>query len=185
MQFVYNPRKAAQAAAYLVKLSGGGISVLALIKLLYLADRKCLVSRGRPITGDKMVSMPHGPVLSRIYDEIKLGAQEGQDQPWYEYLTERLGNEIALKAGVAPTQELSEFERNILDQIHAEYAHLGPSGLRRLTHALPEYEDPQGSSRPIDPVIILREAGWTDEEIAETMMDAREEVFLQRVCAPV
>jgi uncharacterized phage-associated protein len=185
MQFVYDPRKAAQAAAYLVRLSGGTISVLALIKLLYLADRKCLVSRGRPITGDKMVSMPHGPVLSRIYDEIKLGQQEGQLQPWYEYLKERQGNEITLRNGHAPVSELSEFERQVLTSTHNEYAHLGPYGLRRLTHALPEYEDPQGSSLPIDPIAILREEGWTTEEIQEALMDAREEVFLQRVCASV
>jgi hypothetical protein len=131
-----------------------------------------------------MVSMPHGPVLSRIYDEIKLGQLEAQEQPWYEYLTERQGNEIALRMD-APADELSEFERQVLQHTHGEYAHLGPFGLRRLTHALPEYEDPQGSSRPIDPITILKEEGWVEEEIQEALMDAREEVFLQRVCASV
>jgi len=132
-----------------------------------------------------MVSMPHGPVLSRIYDAIKLGQQEGQVQPWYEYMMERQGNEIALRNEHAPETELSDFEREILAKTYADYAHLGPPGLRRLTHALPEYEDPEGSSLPIDPVMILREEGWTPEEIQEAMMDAREEVFLQRVCASV
>jgi uncharacterized phage-associated protein len=184
MQFVYNPRKAAQAATFLVNLSGGSISVLALMKLLYLADRKCLVSRGRPITGDRMVNMPHGPVLSRIYDEIKLGKQEGEPQPWYECLAERQGNEVGLKNGAAPcVDELSDFERQALTNTHGDYAHLGPAGLRKLTHALPEYEDPQGSSLPIDPVFILREEGWTAQEIQEALMDARQEVFLHRVCA--
>jgi len=181
MEFVFNPRKAAQAAAYLVRLNRGTISVLSLIKLLYLADRKCLIGRGRPITGDKMVCMPHGPVLSRIYDEIKMGQVEDQAQPWYEYLTERQGNEIALRDADPPTKELSEFEREVLTETYRQYAHLGPWGLRRITHALPEYEDPQGSSLPIDPLTILRHEGWTEAEIQEALMDAREEVFLNLV----
>ncbi|SRR5713226_7394951 len=183
MQFVYNSRKAAQAAAFLVKLNCGSISVLSLLKLLYLADRKCLVSRGRPITGDKMVSMPHGPVLSRIYDEIKLGQSGGQTQPWYEYLSERQGNEVALRDANPPVNELSAFERDVLAATYAEYAHLGPWALRNSTHALPEYEDPQGSSLPIDPASILREEGWEQTDIQEAMMDAREEVFLHRISA--
>ena len=183
MEFVYNPRKAAQAAAFLVQLNKRPISTLSLIKLLYLADRKALATRGRPITGDRMVSMPHGPVLSMIYDEIKLGNIEGLNQPWYEYLAERQGNEIALIKTNFPVGELSQFERDILADTFAQYAHLGPAGLRQLTHALPEYEDPQGSSLPIEPLTILKEQGWSETEIQEALMDSRQEVFLQRITA--
>lgn len=181
MDFVYYPRKSAQAAAFLVQLNHRPLSVLSLIKLLYLADRQCLISRGRPITGDKLVSMPHGPVLSRIYDQIKMDQEEGQDQPWYEYLTERQGNEIGLRDQNPVFNELSDFERGILAKTFNDYAHLGAWGLRNITHALPEYQDPEGSSLPIDPVTILSNAGWTEEDIQEALMDAREEVFLQRV----
>lgn len=181
LQFSYNPRKAAQAAAYLVGLSGGQLSVLALMKLLYLADRKCLVSRGRPITGDRMVSMPHGPVLSRIYDEIKWGRNDAQPQPWFEYLTERQGNVVALSQSNAPTSDLSEFERQVLGEVHAQYAHFSPWELRRITHELPEYEDPQGSSAQIDPTRILRAEGWDDDDIQDAVISAREESFLEKV----
>lgn len=184
MQFSYNPRKAAQAAAYLVQLNKGNMSVLALIKLLYLADRKCLVTRGRPITGDAMVSMPHGPVLSRIYDEIKMGQIDGADQPWYDYLTERQGNEVALRGQNPDLDELSAFERDLLTETFGQYAHLGAWGLREITHSLPEYVDPNGSSLPIDPVVILKEEGWTEDEIQEALMEAREERFLHSVACP-
>jgi uncharacterized phage-associated protein len=181
LQFVYKPRKAAQAAAHLVRLGGGKLSVLALMKLLYLADRKCLAMRGSPITGDRMVSMPHGPVLSRIYDEIQWGPNEKQLQPWYEYLTERQGNDVSLRGPNPPATELSEFERTVLEGVFREYAHLGAWGLRKVTHELPEYVDPQGSSLPIDPAIILREEGWSEEDIQDAAMTAREEVFLHKV----
>lgn len=179
-RFFFNENKAAQAAAYLVRLNGGQMNVMSLIKILYLADRRALVLRGRPITGDEMVSMPHGPVLSRIYDEIKWGAgEEGQGRrPWYDYLTERQSDVVALQEEEPPTDELSNFERQILQEAHGKYGHFGPWDLRRLTHGLPEYDDPRGSSFPIDPIVILRAEGWSDSDIQEALMDAREEMFL-------
>jgi uncharacterized phage-associated protein len=183
MHFLYNPRKAAQAAAYLVSLNGGQMDTLSLIKILYLSDRKSLSQRGRPITGDAMVSMPHGPVLSRIYDEIKSEPEEDQGRPWYRYLTERQAHTIALREPNPPTDELSQFERDILKSTFAQYAHFKPLDLRSITHRLPEYVDPQGSSRPIDPATILKAEGWSDEDIQEALMSARAEVFLNDVCA--
>jgi uncharacterized phage-associated protein len=181
MEFTYNPRKAAQAAAYLVNLMGGKMNLLSLIKILYLADRKSLVERGRPITGDAMVSMPHGPVLSRIYDSVKCGPEEGQPLPWNEYLAERENNIISLRQGNPPTDELSEYERGVLQATLEQYRGFEPWELRKITHDLPEYEDPNGSSRPIDPAKILREEGWSNEEIREAAMSAREERFLSRI----
>jgi uncharacterized phage-associated protein len=183
MHFLFNPRKAAQAAAYLVKLSDGRMSMFALIKILYLADRKSLAQRGRSITGDEMVSMPHGPVLSRIYDNIKCGPDDKQAQPWNEYLTEREDNTISLRDENPPTDELSEYERGVLKETLAQYGHFGFQELRAITHGLPEYQDPKGSSRPIDPTIILREEGWSDEEIQDALMSAREEAFLRKISA--
>ena len=39
------------------------MAYIKLIKLMYLADRRCLIETGFPITGDRMVSMPKGPEL--------------------------------------------------------------------------------------------------------------------------
>ena len=182
LSFVFNERKAAQAAAYLAQLNGGQMNVLLLIKILYLADRKSLILRGRPITGDSMVSMPHGPVLSRIYDEIKWGEQvASRAQPWHEYLTERQTHEVSLRLAPPPADELSDFERAILEDMYRSYAHLSPWDLRRITHQLPEYQDPQGSSLPINPETILREARWSDEDIQEAAMNATEETFLHHI----
>jgi len=181
MQFAYNPRKAAQAAAYLVTLKGGQMDMFALIKILYLADRKSLSQRGRPITGDAMVSMRHGPILSRIYDTIKT-PEEGRERAWSEYLTEREGNKISLRASDPPTDELSQYERDVLKETLSQYGHFGFYDLKTITHELPEYTDPQGSVLPIDPVKILREEGWSDEEIHYAVMSAQRELFFSR-CA--
>ena len=76
MRFLFDERKAAQAAVYLIKKRSDQINYMKLNKLLYLADRKALFEAGQPITGDRMVSMPKGPVLSDILDLIPLKLDE-------------------------------------------------------------------------------------------------------------
>src|SRR5438094_5768402 len=86
IKFTFNERKAAQAASRLIQQSGGEMNYLALMKLLYLVDREALIRFGRPVTGDRVVSMKHGPVLSRIYDLI---AQKKQGLPpgeWHQFI---------------------------------------------------------------------------------------------------
>lgn len=182
MKFAYNPRKAAQAAAYMVRINGGRMDGYGLIKLLYLADRKSLGDRGRPITTDSMVSMPLGPVLSRIYDELKAPA-EIQNEFWRDYLTERESNRVSLRRDDVTLDALSEYERKTIEGVRDEYGGLAFTDLKDLTHSLPEYTDPCGSSVPIDPTIILKEAGWNDEEIQDARMSANEELFLRTICA--
>jgi uncharacterized phage-associated protein len=53
------------------------MSYLRMLKLLYIADRESLRATGRPITGDQMVAMEHGPVLSGVFDLIK-----GEHKAW-------------------------------------------------------------------------------------------------------
>ena len=60
---MYNERRTAEAAAYLLHRAGGTLPALKLMNLLYLAERLSLKRYGEPLTGDRLVSMPHGPVL--------------------------------------------------------------------------------------------------------------------------
>ena len=50
---MFDEVKATQAAAKLLKQSGGSLSHMALIKLLYRADREAIRRWGLPITTDK------------------------------------------------------------------------------------------------------------------------------------
>src|SRR5881628_2035238 len=71
VNFTFNLKKSAQAAAYLLKLNKGDMDKYLWIKLLYLADREALERWEEPITGDSPASMQYGPVLSTIYDLTK------------------------------------------------------------------------------------------------------------------
>lgn len=171
MRFVYNPVKAAQAAAKIIKLHGGPIDTLVLMKLLYLADREALLDSGYTITGDAMVSMPHGPVLTNILDCITCN-----ERPWRDYIQERQNHLLSLEVPDPSDDELSEYEIEILERVHQLYGHLGPWQIRKLTHELPEYEDPNGSSCRIEPSDILKFAGRSQKDI-ETLTGEAESLY--------
>lgn len=172
MRLRYKDKKAAQAAAYLVYLHKAPINVISLLKMLYLADRKALVESGYPITGDTMVCMDHGPVLSRTYDLIKWNYHKSV---WYDYLTARSNNKISLAVEAPPDQdELSDYEITVLNEIHKTYGQLDPFKLSEITHRLPEYVNPDGSSISIEPADILRAEGKSDQEVERLTHEAEQ-----------
>ena len=58
MKLVFNERKAAQAAAYLLRKHGTPMHAHHLMFMLYMADRQSLIENGYTITGDQMVMVP-------------------------------------------------------------------------------------------------------------------------------
>lgn len=62
---MFNERKAAQMAAFFLRETPDStMPHWKLMGLLYISDREALRAFGWPISGDRLVSMPHGPVLS-------------------------------------------------------------------------------------------------------------------------
>ena len=170
IEFVFSEKRAAQAAARLLRRHGGPMEYSKLIKLLYLADCRVFIETGLPITGDRMVSMKHGPVLSRIYDLVK--GETAGDGSWGAYVHPRQGYTVSW-TGREDAEELSEGEREVLDEVYAEFGSMGFGQLRHVTHQLDEWHDPDQSSKPIDPREILASAGLTALEIDVIADDAR------------
>lgn len=170
IEFVFNEKRAAQAAAWLLRRHGGSMEYFKLIKLLYLADRRVFIETGLPITGDRMVSMEHGPVLSGVYDLIR--DERAGDGSWCAYVSSPQGN-IVRWTGREDDEEMSDGEREALDEVHAEFGSMGFGQLRHATHQLDEWHDPGKSSNPINPREILASAGLTALEIDVIADDAR------------
>jgi len=176
VRFHLNERKAAQAAAYLLKRHDGVYPYMSLIKLLYLADRRALIETGWPITGDRLVSMPYGPVLSVVLDLIHYGPRGCS--PWFEYVSEPEGYDVRVKSSCPEFDALSQYDRQLLDATDTQYGQLSKWALVDLCHSLPEWKDPEGSSITIDPADILRVADIPEEEILEMARAAREHAHL-------
>ncbi|MGC1184959.1 MAG: Panacea domain-containing protein [Candidatus Dormiibacterota bacterium] len=166
MKFEFKERKAAEAAARLLQLSGGRMSYMKLDKLLYLADRRSLVETGFVITGDQMCSMEHGPVLSYVLNLLKGDAPPGPD--WRKLISPNSGFDVMLVQD--PPDEavaLSDYETEVLAAVWTEFGHMDQFQLRDYLHAtMPEWENPGKSSKPIDAEAILRLEGWSDSDIA-------------------
>lgn len=148
---VLNERKVTQMAAYFLHKRGGRMSHLKLMKLLYLADRESLRLYGFSISGDCLVSMPHGPVLSMTLNLMD-GDIESRLDGWESLIATKENHELALKTELqADTlDELSKADTDVLEIIWQQFGKLSRWQIRDYTHHhCPEWEDPHGSSNPI------------------------------------
>mgnify|MGYP005835943597 CR=1 FL=1 len=161
----FNERRATEAAAKLLKLRGGRMSYLKLIKLLHLLDREALLRWGRPVTTDRYVSMDNGPVVSRIYDLIREEPAPGTDPNWRHYISPPSNYEVTLTAEPV-TDELSPVEGSLIEEIFEKYGKMSRWDLVDLSHGLAEWQEPQGSAIPVECRDILRAGKKSQSEIA-------------------
>ncbi len=169
--------KAAQAAALFLLKAGAPVPHLKLMKLLYIADRESYRRYGAPITGDEMVSMPHGPVLSRTLDLMK-GAAPSAPDGWARYVCRVNQHAVTLADGVTEVTffgELSQADRWVIDDVSERYGQMSQWELRDLTHEFPEWEDPHGSSRPIERYTLFRALGMTHEQAEALVEDCEDQ----------
>jgi len=183
---LFDERRTAQAAAFFLHKAGGRLPLLKLMKLLYLAERESLRVYGEPISGDKLVSMPHGPVLSRTLD--MMNGYGGQAQGgWNEWIEDRSGYELALRDPSmirTPQQDLlalSDGDLDVLEAIWVEFGHMGAFALVEYTHssACPEWEDPQDSSYPIELDRVLQAIGYQEPSIRAVSEHLNEQAHLR------
>lgn len=184
MEFVLNERKAAQAAAVLLKAHGRPLSKTILIKLLYLAERRALAETGRPIIGDRAFSLNNSPVLSETLNAINEASRSPSFQKiWSEYVFRINNSHLRLAKSDPETDELSRFELRVLAETYAHFGSLGYNAIIAHTHSLPEWRDPKDSRLPIDPVDILRFEEWPDDAIEAVIKDTEEMASLERLLA--
>lgn len=178
---MYSERKAAQVAVWLLRQAGGRLPHLKLIKLMYLADRQSMADTGFPITFDRVVAMPHGPVLSMTLNYIN-GDVESGDDGWEAWISDREDHEVALRARAANADaldELSAADLEALERVWNQFGHMTKWQLRDYTHQhCPEWLDPQGSMLPITTEQIFRALGYsvTDARRAAQRVDEQDRV---------
>jgi uncharacterized phage-associated protein len=165
----YDERKAAQAAAFLLHRAGGRLPLIKLMKLMYLAERLSFDRYGEPLTGDRLVSMDNGPVLSTTYDHMG-GGRQSVEHGWESWVSDRANHFLALKDPSmirTPEQdllELSDSDVEVLDAVWGEFGHWDRWDLVRHTHTLPEWSHPNGSSIGIDYEELFTLIGYSADE---------------------
>ena len=164
VEFSFDERKAAQAAARLLR-HDGPMPGLQLARLLYLADRQAMCEHGYPITGDRFVCIATGPALERVF-ELTHRSSRQHGPVWPEYV--RISDHERLSAAIGgDCGELSDYDCAVLDRICEQFGAMDAAELGKRMRALPEWSDPKGAAAPIEPRQILRQAGFDDAELAD------------------
>lgn len=167
MNFTFNPRKSAQAGAYLLKLNGGDMDKYKWIKMLYWSDRESLAKWNEPITGDRPVSMPHGQVLETVYDLTKSGTLPSIKQIWGKYISDAdEENRVSLNNDPG-VDELSRAEIAILESTYAKFKDFTFGRLKKFFAELAEHENVEGTSKVLPIERILKALGKTEDQIQE------------------
>ncbi|GHU38217.1 hypothetical protein AGMMS50256_37200 [Betaproteobacteria bacterium] len=165
---LFDERRTAEAAAYMLFRAGGKLPHIKLMKLLYLAERLSLQRYGEPLTGDKAVAMPLGPVLSMTLELIN-GTRPSCPGGWEDWISDRANHmvELADPSMIRTTDDLvhlSDADLEVLQETWGRFGHMEKFALVNYTHEhLPEWQDPEGSSIPIPYIRIFTGIGMDDE----------------------
>lgn len=183
---MFNERKAAQMAAFFLgQIPERRMPHLKLMKLLYLSDREAVRAFGWPISGDRLVSMPHGPVLSQTLNLMD-GDVESQPGGWEEWISDKENHELSLRQplDVATLDELAPAEIDVLKVVWDKFGAMGKWEIRDWTHKhCAEWNDPKGSSFPIYYDALARAVGFDDASAKELAAQIQAEQEIDRLFA--
>ncbi len=178
---MFNERKVAQMAAFFLgQLPERRMAHLKLMKLLYLSDREAVRAFGRPISGDRLVSMPHGPVLSQTLNLMD-GDVESQPDGWEKWISDKENHELFLRQPLDASvlDELAPAEIGVLQAVWNKFGAMGKWEIRDWTHQhCAEWKDPKGSSLPIQYEALARAVGFDDSAAKElaSQIQAEQEI---------
>lgn len=185
MSWHFNPGKATQAAAYLLKLGNADrMNYLKVLKLLYLADRLSIREKGYPVTGDDVYAMDYGPVLTRVYDFIRARPRLGADV-WAESF--RTDNYDLVLLSDPKIGDLSRHDIRILNKVFEEHHDVNGFDVSELTHDFPEwqqhYRRDTSTLIPLDAILQSLDFSPADREkiLQEAESDKRYFAFFEQL----
>ena len=179
---MFNELKTTQVAAILLRLDGGSMNYMKLLKIMYYIERASLLKWGRPVSYDTISSLPHGIVPSTVYGFIKRSKSFFNKKTSWDKHIARL-NEYDVKLKNDPgIDELSEIEISLIKKVYEEKKIYNQWELSDQHHELPEYVDPGESSVPLDYEYILQKSGIDDEAIKFVSQQLKSIEYLNNMC---
>jgi uncharacterized phage-associated protein len=183
---MFNERKTAQMATFFLAQSPDqSMAHLKLMKLLYLAEREAVRRFGMPMSGDRFVSMPHGPVLSMTLNLMGGDVESGPDG-WEAWISDKENHEVSLRKQFLPEEldELSKAELAVLESVWKQFGKMGKWEIRDWTHEhCAEWQDPKGSSWPISFVSLACAVGFDKKTAQELAANFEQEQDLDKLFA--
>lgn len=185
LSYLFDERVAANVAAAFLRLAGGELNILKLMKLMYLVERKSYEQYAEPIIGDRLVAMPKGPVLSLTYDCVCNGGT-GINGGWDEWINDRADHIVSLNKAVPDIKNLpmlSTAQIELINQTWQQFGHLGSFELVDYTHNpdnCPEWKDPSGSSFDIPLTKLFNHLKFSEQKIKSALADLYEQAKIRQ-----
>ncbi|QBR04225.1 Panacea domain-containing protein [Paraburkholderia pallida] len=136
---LYDERKAADAAMYLLVRARAPMNAAKLNRLLYLAERASFAKYGEPLTGDQLLVFEKSPVLYGTYQRL------AGDVPGWEDRIENLANhELNVRRPILSEEPEAYFEHStqlsdadiaVLDAIWDEFGGMNHWTLADYIHS--------------------------------------------------
>jgi len=181
---LFNERTVAQMAAFFLDKNRGPMSVLKLMKLLYLAERESLSRDGSPICGDRLVAMQHGPLLSMTY-ALASGFEKGEE--WSAWVADKENHDVSLEQsiGTESLDEMSASSMDILETIWSKFGKFNQWEIRDYTHNnCPEWinawKASGGEICQISHKDLFLALDWPPEDAQNVSDDIAEQAALER-----
>ena len=153
-----------------------------LLKLLYLAERRSLVEATKSISGDKLIEMKKGPLLSETYDLIKSSANGIRTGYWCERIKTEGYEVVAESFSTEDLEDLSDADERRLNEVYNELGHMDEEELIDWCHRnLPELTHLRASSRAIPTMDVFFGASLPDEVALKKERDLFELIQFERV----
>jgi hypothetical protein len=159
----FDEQRTTEAASILLKLNGGTMNYMKLIKLLYFIDKESFRQWERPITYDNYCSMKNGQVLSHVLDLFN-GKIPGQY--WNDFIYRSSQYEFSLSKEIK-IMRLTKGEIKLIEDVYGRLGKMDQYQLGDLTKEGSEYQKTSHSSIPTPIDAILADLDFSDEDILE------------------
>ena len=143
MPFRFNESRAVQIIAQLLQHAGGSDDYLRVVKLFYIADRRCIQKAAYPIAGGPIVALKHGPVSNCVLRMV----QNASDS------FELRGYKLCLITDPGDG-ELCPFNIDLIKDICTEYEEKGCWEVAKETQGFDEWKRNWRGMEEAVPVVI-------------------------------
>jgi len=169
---LYDERKAADAAMYMLVRARAPMNVAKLNRLLYLAERESFAHHAEPLTGDQLAVLETSPVLFSTHQRLV-----GDVPGWEDRIAYLANHEVDVRRPILSENPEHYFERStrlsdadigILDGIWAKFGGLNPYALADYMHMnCREWTDNNGNPSEVSHERLLETLGYTLAAIGE------------------
>ncbi|WP_157687192.1 Panacea domain-containing protein [Burkholderia lata] len=173
-EHLYDERKAADAAMYLLVRARAPVNGAKLNRLLYLAERESFARYGEPLTGDQLLVFEKSPVLYGTYQRL------AGDVPGWEDRIENLANhELRVRVPIFAEEpeayfdhstQLSDADIAVLDAVWDEFGGMTHWALADYIHSkCREWTDGRGVPSEVTYERLFKALGYDQVAIKELL----------------